>query len=34
MKSSLVPLVKYVALHEFTLYGDPAFNSYQSVNDG
>jgi hypothetical protein len=25
---------KYVALHEFTLYGDPAFNPYQSVNEG
>ncbi len=25
---------KYVALHEFTLYGDPAFNPYQSINDG
>lgn len=25
---------KYVALHEFTLYGDPAFNPYQSVNNG
>ena len=25
---------KYVALHEFTLYGDPAFNPYQSLNDG
>jgi hypothetical protein len=23
---------KYVALHEFTLYGDPAFNPYQSEN--
>jgi hypothetical protein len=23
---------KYVAFHEFTLYGDPAFNPYQSVN--
>jgi hypothetical protein len=25
---------KYVALHEFTLYGDPAFNPYQSINEG
>jgi hypothetical protein len=25
---------KYVALHEFTIYGDPAFNPYQSVNNG
>jgi hypothetical protein len=25
---------KYVALHEFTLYGDPAFNPYQPINDG
>jgi hypothetical protein len=25
---------KYVALHEFTLYGDPAFNPYQPVNNG
>lgn len=25
---------KYVCLHEFTLYGDPAFNPYQSVNNG
>lgn len=25
---------KYVALHEFALYGDPAFNPYQSVNEG
>ena len=25
---------KYVALHEFTLYGDPAFNPYQTVNNG
>ena len=25
---------KYVALHEFTLYGDPAFNPYQLVNNG
>jgi hypothetical protein len=25
---------KYVALHEFTLYGDPAFNPYESVNNG
>ena len=23
---------KYVAVHEFTLYGDPAFNPYQSIN--
>ena len=23
---------KYVAIHEFTLYGDPAFNPYQSQN--
>ncbi|MDG6229137.1 MAG: C25 family cysteine peptidase, partial [Candidatus Thermoplasmatota archaeon] len=23
---------KYVAFHEFTLYGDPAFNPYQSMN--
>jgi hypothetical protein len=23
---------KYVAIHEFTLYGDPAFNPYQSLN--
>ncbi len=23
---------KYVAVHEFTLYGDPAFNPYQSMN--
>ena len=23
---------KYVAFHEFTLYGDPAFNPYQSIN--
>lgn len=23
---------KYVALHEFTLYGDPAFNPYQTTN--
>jgi hypothetical protein len=25
---------KYVALHEFALYGDPAFNPYQSNNEG
>ncbi len=25
---------KYVCFHEFTLYGDPAFNPYQSVNNG
>jgi hypothetical protein len=25
---------KYVALHEFQLYGDPAFNPYQPVNNG
>jgi len=25
---------KYVALHEFNIYGDPAFNPYQSVNEG
>lgn len=25
---------KYVAFHEFTLYGDPAFNPYQPVNNG
>jgi hypothetical protein len=25
---------KYVALHEFVLYGDPAFNPYQPVNNG
>ncbi len=25
---------KYVALHEFTLYGDPAFNPYQTINEG
>jgi len=25
---------KYVALHEFTLYGDPAFNPYQPNNNG
>jgi hypothetical protein len=25
---------KYVALHEFTLYGDPAFNPYQPSNEG
>jgi hypothetical protein len=25
---------KYVALHEFNIYGDPAFNPYQSVNNG
>jgi peptidase C25-like protein len=25
---------KYVALHEFTLYGDPAFNPYQTWNNG
>ena len=25
---------KYVALHEFTLYGDPAFNPYQPSNNG
>jgi hypothetical protein len=25
---------KYVALHEFQLYGDPAFNPYQTVNEG
>ena len=25
---------KYVALHEFTLYGDPAFNPYQPKNNG
>jgi len=25
---------KYTALHEFVLYGDPAFNPYQSVNEG
>jgi len=25
---------KYVALHEFTIYGDPAFNPYQPVNEG
>jgi len=23
---------KYVAVHEFTLYGDPAFNPYQPKN--
>ena len=23
---------KYVAFHEFTLYGDPAFNPYQPLN--
>ncbi len=25
---------KYVALHEFALYGDPAFNPYQPCNEG
>ncbi len=25
---------KYVALHEFILYGDPAFNPYQTINEG
>jgi hypothetical protein len=25
---------KYVALHEFALYGDPAFNPYQPINEG
>jgi hypothetical protein len=25
---------KYVALHEFALYGDPAFNPYQPINKG
>ena len=25
---------KYVCLHEFALYGDPAFNPYQSINEG
>ncbi|MEE9440454.1 MAG: C25 family cysteine peptidase [Candidatus Thermoplasmatota archaeon] len=25
---------KYVALHEFILYGDPAFNPYQPCNEG
>jgi len=25
---------KYVCLHEFNLYGDPAFNPYQPVNNG
>ena len=25
---------KYVALHEFALYGDPAFNPYQPSNEG
>ena len=25
---------KYVALHEMTLYGDPAFNPYQPCNGG
>jgi hypothetical protein len=25
---------KYVCLHEFTIYGDPAFNPYQPVNNG
>ncbi|HEC76301.1 MAG TPA: hypothetical protein ENI33_03440 [Thermoplasmatales archaeon] len=25
---------KYVCLHEFTLYGDPAFNPYQPSNNG
>jgi len=25
---------KYVAVHEFTLYGDPAFNPYQTENNG
>jgi len=25
---------KYVALHEFQLYGDPAFNPYQPCNEG
>lgn len=25
---------KYVCLHEFTLYGDPAFNPYQPINNG
>ena len=25
---------KYVAFHEFTLYGDPAFNPYQHENNG
>lgn len=25
---------KYVALHEFTIYGDPAFNPYQPCNEG
>ena len=25
---------KYTALHEFVLYGDPAFNPYQSKNEG
>jgi len=25
---------KYVALHEFVLYGDPAFNPYQPSNEG
>ena len=25
---------KYVCLHEFNLYGDPAFNPYQPINNG
>lgn len=25
---------KYVCFHEFTLYGDPAFNPYQTINNG
>jgi len=43
-KSSYTPLAenertrvldkKYVALHEFVLYGDPAFNPYQPINNG
>ncbi len=35
-KNSRTPVLdkKYVALHEFTLYGDPAFNPYQPCNEG
>jgi len=25
---------KYVAIHEFILYGDPAFNPYEPINKG
>jgi hypothetical protein len=33
-EGSKVMRKKYTALHEFVLYGDPAFNPYQTENEG